>query len=153
MLQHVAEGFRGNRGGKFHDMSRHAAATHMTCLGILRRPRRHVATCATCHVGCRCVSRDAKACHVRCRDISSNTPRHAAQKLNNVYDRPIGGLGKTGPRDVTAFASAGPTLIYHALARRSQPMPSTHTFCFLSGTLLGLGAPWRKRGAEGSPLS
>ena len=38
------------------------------------------------------------------------------------------------------------------LARRPQLMPSTDTFCFFVGLLLGLTAPWRRRVHKDPPF-
>ena len=66
--------------------------------------------------------------------------------------QPNGGVGKTSPRQVPARAPACLTLYYDGLARRPQLMPSTDTFCFFVGLLLGLTAPWRRRVHKDPPF-
>lgn len=52
-----------------------------------------------------------------------------------------------------ALAPNCPKFNYYELARHPQPMPGTHTFfVFVSGTVLGLAGPQRKRGQTNPPL-
>lgn len=62
------------------------------------------------------------------------------------------GVGETGPREVPLRAPTCLKLISDALARRSQPMPSTHPSFFKSGTLLGMTKSWRRRGHKDLPF-
>ena len=58
-----------------------------------------------------------------------------------------GGIEKTSPRQVPARAPACLKLNYDDLARRPQPMPSTHTFrVFSCRHVVGamITAPWRR---------
>ena len=65
-----------------------------------------------------------------------------------------GGIGKTRPPGAPPLDPTCPKFSFDALARRPQPLPSTHTFSpFFSSTWLGLTGPRRTRGLRDSPFS
>ena len=79
--------------------------------------------------------------------LKAKTKRGNGQR--GVYPlefRPFGGRGETRPRQALPRAPTCPNCNLDALARRPQPMPSTHTlFCFFWARPWACGAGGGKR--------